>query len=113
MSDPLVKYETAPSLSINYPDCSACAVEVEGDGDGWMCPRCGTSWPYDAGDGDEGQLYEDWNGEPSEGELRTHDNGYLPTQYERDNPKPSIWEDLGIQLGRIMTGAPSERSSPE
>lgn len=104
MSGPVIKYETAPALSINYPDCSACVTEVEHDGDGWHCPRCGTTWDANAYDGDEGTLYEDWNGEPSEGELRTQDNGHLITQYEKDNPKPSIWGDLGTQLGKIMTG---------
>ncbi|MBF6671564.1 hypothetical protein [Glutamicibacter sp. FBE19] len=104
MSDPVVRYETAPKLSINYPDCSACSTEVEHDGDSWYCARCGTTWDIDAGDGDEGMLYEDWNGEPNPGELRTHDNGYELTQYERDNPKPSIWGDFGTQLGKIIAG---------
>jgi hypothetical protein len=63
MSDePTVKYVTAPTLSLNMPDCSACCVAVEWE-DGYICRQCGTTWSHDAGDGDVGELYESWSGE--------------------------------------------------
>ena len=104
MSGPLVKYETGPTLSFSYPTCNGCAEEVTHNGDGYECERCGTYWDTDAGEDTPGELYEDWAGEDNEGEPRTHENGHESTQYERDNPKPSIWGDFGAQLGAIFAG---------
>jgi hypothetical protein len=72
MSD-YIKLATAPVLSLNDPDCGTCYVSVESDGDGWTCPVCGTSWPYSAGDGDDGTLYEEWSGEELEGDIVDED----------------------------------------
>lgn len=63
MNDPKFRLEEAPVLVLNAPDCGACDVEVESDGDSWICPNCGTCWSYDQGDGDAGDLYADWSGE--------------------------------------------------
>lgn len=103
MSGPIVKYETAPALIFNEPSCSACLVDCEMEDGSWECPRCGTLWDGNQFD-EPGQLYEDWAGEDNEGEPRTHENGHESTQYERDNPKPSIWGDFGAQLGAIFAG---------
>lgn len=84
VAEPIVKYETPPTLSVSYPSCASCGVEVENDGDGWYCARCGTIWDFRAGDGDNGELYEDWNGEPNPGEPRTHTDGYRLTKAERE-----------------------------
>lgn len=108
MSGPVVKYGTAPTLSFSNPTCDACAEEVTHNGDGWECERCGTYWDNDAGESDAGTLYEDWAGEDNEGEHRTHADGYLPTQYEKDNPKPSIWDNFGTQLGKALRGKTHE-----
>jgi hypothetical protein len=68
-----IKLAEAPSLSLNDPDCGTCYVSVESTGDGWLCPVCGTSWSYNEGDGDGGQLYEDWSGETLEGDVVSED----------------------------------------
>jgi len=58
---------------MNYPTCSACCVDLETDGDGWECPNCRSSWPWDASDGDQGELFPDWSGEESSGPVLTDD----------------------------------------
>lgn len=63
-----VKLADAPPLVLNNPDCGMCATEVESDGDGWLCPSCGTTWDYASSDGDTGTLYEEWSGETLGGE---------------------------------------------
>lgn len=74
---PKIRYATAPMLSLNYPDCASCIVEVESTGDEWLCPSCETTWSYGNGDGDTGQLYADWSGEDvSDIPLRTHAAGW-------------------------------------
>ena len=55
-----------PTISWSAPMCSACYVDLECD-DGWLCPSCGTAWGSMAGDGDDGELYESWAGEPADG----------------------------------------------
>ena len=61
-----VKLAKPPCWVLQYPTCSACAVELNTDGDGWDCPNCGTRWGMDASDGDTGTLYADyWGKEPT------------------------------------------------
>jgi hypothetical protein len=71
-----IKLAEAPTLSIRMPDCGACLIEIESDGDGYQCPCCGTSWNYDAGEDTKGELYEDWSGEPAEGPVVDNDEAY-------------------------------------
>lgn len=66
MSD-YVKLADNPVLVIQNPTCSACCVDLISE-DGWLCPVCGSSWSYDDGDGDKGELYESWSGETLSGE---------------------------------------------
>lgn len=98
MSAPIVRYETAPTLTMRYPDCDACAVEVDHDGDGWVCPRCGTAWETSADEDTPGTLYEDWAGEPNTGVLRTHENGW-----ERVPEEPNPWGDFATDLAKALT----------
>lgn len=58
MTDPNFRLAEAPVLSLNAPDCGTCEVSVESDGDGWTCPNCWSTWSYDQGDGDVGQLHD-------------------------------------------------------
>lgn len=66
MSD-YVKLSEAPALIFNEPSCGVCHLDVESDGDGWVCPSCGTSWGYDDYE-QPGTLYEEWAGESIDGE---------------------------------------------
>lgn len=50
-----IKLSRAPEWVIQYPQCSACMVDLEID-DQWTCPVCGTTWPSNANDGDVGEL---------------------------------------------------------
>lgn len=69
-----IRLPEPPQLCMRYPTCSACAVVLETDGDGWTCPICGTQWEMSAGDGDTGELYPDWAGEEADGpEVKTED----------------------------------------
>jgi tRNA(Ile2) C34 agmatinyltransferase TiaS len=43
MTEPIVKYATAPTLVYNYPSCGSCHVEVESDDGDFVCRTCGTS----------------------------------------------------------------------
>lgn len=57
-----VRYTKAPMLHISY-NCGgkSCRIDtVQHDGDSFVCSDCMTSW---LDDGDEGQTYEEWNGE--------------------------------------------------
>ena len=69
-----IKLDHTPVLVLNYSDCSSCLVSVESDGDGWICPSCGTGWAYGDEDGDEGTLYEEWSGEDLEGPTYSEDD---------------------------------------
>lgn len=71
-----IKLTEAPTLTIRMPDCDACSVEVESDGDGWLCPVCGTSWPYDGSEDEPGTLYEEWSGEDLEGPAVPNDDAH-------------------------------------
>ena len=48
-----------------YPTCDACGVEVDHDGDSFVCPSCGTSWHTRSleASSDEAELYEEWAGD--------------------------------------------------
>ena len=71
-----IRLAEAPMWCIQYPTCSACAVDLETDGDGWTCPCCGTSWDMSAGDGDRGELYAAWAGEESDGPIVSEDDAW-------------------------------------
>jgi hypothetical protein len=79
MSGPRVRYDEPPQFVLHYPTCSACMVDLEHDGDGWQCPKCGTAWDSNAGDGDDGELYPDWAGEDFDEDLpiTAHNDGHL------------------------------------
>lgn len=92
-----IKLDKAPTLSIRHPDCDACAVEVESDGDGWQCPVCGTSWPYDVHEDTPGTLYEEWSGETLEGETVPADDAWRHgSKYSAERTK-KILEGMGIK----------------
>lgn len=71
-----IRLAEAPMWCIQYPTCSACAVDLETDGDGWTCPCCGTSWDMSAGDGDRGELYAAWSGEEATGPIVSEDDAW-------------------------------------
>lgn len=71
-----IKLAKAPTLTIRMPDCGACGIEVDSDGDGWICRCCGTTWSYEAGEDTKGTLYEDWAGEPAEGPEVDNDEAW-------------------------------------
>ena len=35
-----IKLDKAPVWVLQYPTCSACTVDLDTDGDGWLCPQC-------------------------------------------------------------------------
>lgn len=57
-----IELAAPPMWCIQYPTCSACAIDLYLDGDTWLCPSCGTTWGGNASDGDIGTLYADWSG---------------------------------------------------
>lgn len=61
--EPIVKLETAPTLTFARPRCGACAVDVISGSDEYQCPVCGTKWPFDFDEDETGILYEEWSGE--------------------------------------------------
>lgn len=73
--------DEAPCLSINNPDCDACCVEVDSDGDGYICPSCGTFWGYSCGDGEAGELLEEWAGEVPEGPRVSNGDAWLVARF--------------------------------
>lgn len=73
---PHVRYSEPPEFVIHYPTCSACDIDLDHDGDGWECPKCGTQWDSSAADGDRGELYESWSGEEPDAPIVTHDEGW-------------------------------------
>lgn len=86
MTDPTgyIKLKRAPEWVLQFPQCSACMVDLETDGDGWICPVCGTSWSTDANDGDVGELYESWSGEKLDGPaLGEHEAMQAGVTWER------------------------------
>ena len=71
-----IRLSKPPQWCIQYPTCSACTVDLDTDGDGWVCPVCGTLWSQDAGDGDEGSLYTEWAGEEADGPIVPEDDAW-------------------------------------
>jgi hypothetical protein len=45
-----------PELEWQYPTCTGCWNEVEGDADGFNCRGCGTSWSHDGA----GHFHDDY-----------------------------------------------------
>lgn len=68
-----IKLDKAPVWVLQYPTCSACTVDLDTDGDGWLCPQCGSIWDMRANDGDVGELYESWSGDTLSGPSLTWD----------------------------------------
>lgn len=100
-----IRLAEAPQYSYSYPTCSACSVDLTHDGDEWMCPVCGSTWPSDATDGDTGTLYEEWSGEslgdaPALDESAASDAGYA---YERAERKRAF-----VSWGWCEHGMPGE-----
>lgn len=93
MSD-YIKLAEAPRWVIQYPLCSACNVELDTDGDGWTCNVCGTSWDMNAGDGDEGALYEDWSGETLDGPVLSEKQAAAEGYYRDRLASHERWPDL-------------------
>lgn len=83
MSDYL-RLTEAPAWCISYPTCSACCVELELIDD-WTCPSCGTSWDRRATDGDAGELYASWAGEPATGPEVTEDEAWQVSHLKGDD----------------------------
>ena len=74
MSD-YIKLAEAPVFMFQSPQCGTCSVDLEWE-DGHVCPVCGTYWPGDATDGDEGELFESWSGEELDGETVDEDGAF-------------------------------------
>lgn len=71
-----IKLAAPPTLTINMPTCNACCVEVEADAEGLLCPCCGTMWSHRDGEGDPGQLYEEYSGDDLPGDALTEDEAW-------------------------------------
>jgi hypothetical protein len=71
-----IKLTAPPVWVVKYPECGSCSVELDTDGDGWLCTICGSSWPMNADDGEVGMLYEDWSGETLDGEPLSEDEAF-------------------------------------
>lgn len=89
-----IRLDTPPTWCIQYPTCSACDIELETDGDGWLCPCCGTSWDLRAGDGDRGTLYADWAGEQPDGPDVPESDAWRWGSYHRAYGNHQNWPDL-------------------
>lgn len=108
MSNNYIKLDKAPRICMQYPTCSACCIDLDSDGDSWLCPACGTAWPMSSDDGDDGDLYAEWSGEEPSGptaalggawkwgsyveRLRSH--GYFPNFVEKPR-RPTDEELMG------------------
>ena len=78
-----------------YPTCDGCEVEVDGDGDGWLCPSCGTAWDGDNleyGEG-EGTRFEDWSGETRTGPIPPRYSAWCYSGMEPDERDRNIRDD--------------------
>jgi predicted RNA-binding Zn-ribbon protein involved in translation (DUF1610 family) len=86
-----VKLSAPPQLVLQYPLCGACTVELDHDGDGFVCPSCGTSWSSDASDGESGTLYSAWSGEEPSGEVLTEDEARVVADYRERLDRHQRW----------------------
>lgn len=98
MSGPRVRYATPPDLIHMAPECGGCGIPVCSDGDGWVCPTCGTTWDWNDYD-QPGTAYADWSGEDvSNLPLIDEDDGFklagLPYQNEQ---RDALYARLGIK----------------
>ena len=55
-----LRLDKAPELIVEMPICGACDINVEHDGNGYVCPSCGTAWDSDP---EHGQLAAEWSDE--------------------------------------------------
>ncbi|WQY99780.1 hypothetical protein [Microbacterium phage MO526] len=105
-----IRLVEAPAIVLRYPECGACGVDLGHDGDDWVCPVCGTSWPTDAGDGDTGSLYEEWSGEslddaPALDSDAAFNAGIVHTREARKRLYASLgWCEHGQPAGGHLTG---------
>ena len=80
MSARYLRLEEAPRLiHPGNPSCGACRVEVGFDGEQWLCPSCGTSWPPEhlEADAKDAMLFPDWSGETLTGPVCPNDQAWL------------------------------------
>lgn len=102
-----IKLAEAPTFVFQNPTCGACSVELDTE-EGWVCPCCGTSWSYDAGDGDTGELYESWSGETLDSETVSEDAAYdAGAKHKREADKKLYaswgWCEHGFPNGCICS----------
>lgn len=88
---PAVRLAAAPQLVLQYPLCGACTVELDHDGDSFVCPSCRTSWDPNAGDGDTGTLCADWSGEQPPGEVLTEEEAAVVANYRERLDRHQRW----------------------
>jgi hypothetical protein len=93
MSD-YIRLAEAPQWCMQYPTCSACGVDLDNDGDGWVCPCCGTAWSNNAGDGDTGELYAAWAGEEATGPIVSKDEAVRWGDYQARMERHRILPDF-------------------
>ncbi len=86
-----IKLDKAPVWVLQYPTCSACTVDLDTDGDGWLCPQCGSIWDMRANDGDVGELYESWSGDTLSGPSLTSRARRVPAASHARGRGPSGW----------------------
>lgn len=100
MSDHFLRLSKPPGLSHpGYPICDACNVETEHDGDGWLCPSCGTAWPGDNMEAfpSEATMFPDWSGEGMTGPVCPNDLAWKVSHlsgYERDALVKRLTEEV-------------------
>jgi hypothetical protein len=78
----MIRLEKPPEFVIRYPQCSACDVDLDHDGDMWTCPKCGTTWPHDANDGDLGELREFDEDEPVVPNAKAHMHPWIEHAFQ-------------------------------
>lgn len=87
-----LRLDKAPNLIFENPICEACDINVDHDGDSYVCPSCGTAWD----DSENGQLAAEWSGEESvetqttaleDAHLRSHE---AITQYKWEHTSDDL-----------------------
>lgn len=79
MSGTYLRLAEPPALRHpGYPICGACDIEVQHDGDGWLCPSCGTVWLVNTmeADASDAEMYPDWSGEDLTGPVCPNDEAW-------------------------------------